>query len=214
MAAKRRSPGKRKERVSLDRERILAAADAVISRDGLPTFSMRSLGAELGVEAMSLYHHFRSKAHLLDALLDQIIGTIAFPDSSRPWRERMTQSALAYRAALLSRPAFAVFVLTHRMNTPSGLRLIEGMLQLFIDGGFRGERLARTFRSFGYYLTGALLEEAAGYARGPGAADPPILDAQRAIAPNLISIGRYFTNAEHERTFRYGLDLLLDALER
>ena len=44
-------------REPLSRERIAQAALALIDRVGVEGCSMRRLGAELGVEAMALYHH-------------------------------------------------------------------------------------------------------------------------------------------------------------
>src|SRR5690242_9894008 len=54
----------------LSRERIAAAAMALVDREGLDALSTRRLGEELGCEAMSIYHHFPNKAHLMDALID------------------------------------------------------------------------------------------------------------------------------------------------
>ena len=47
---------------------------------------MRSVGAELGVEAMSLYHHLRGKADLVDGLADWVFALIEAPRPGRPWR--------------------------------------------------------------------------------------------------------------------------------
>ena len=57
----------------------MAAAVAVADRDGLGGVSMRRVGAELGVEAMSLYHHIANKEALLDALVDRFFSEIELP---------------------------------------------------------------------------------------------------------------------------------------
>src|SRR5207237_189779 len=57
-------------RSALSRDRIVTAALALIERDGLASFSIRKLGDSLGVEAMSVYHYFRSKRHLLAEPVD------------------------------------------------------------------------------------------------------------------------------------------------
>jgi AcrR family transcriptional regulator len=57
----------------LTRERVLAAAMAVADADGLPAVTMRRVAADLGVEAMSLYHHVPSKDGLLDGLAEALI---------------------------------------------------------------------------------------------------------------------------------------------
>ena len=57
-------------RAVLSKERIVEAAALVADRGGIAAVSMRSVAAELGVEAMSLYHHVASKSALLDSLAD------------------------------------------------------------------------------------------------------------------------------------------------
>ncbi|HEY6737567.1 MAG TPA: TetR family transcriptional regulator, partial [Actinopolymorphaceae bacterium] len=74
------------QRVGLTRERVLDAALALVDREGLAALSMRRLGAELGVEAMTLYHHVANKAALLDGLVERIF-TFAEPPlrEDTPW---------------------------------------------------------------------------------------------------------------------------------
>ncbi|MEO8452001.1 MAG: TetR family transcriptional regulator, partial [Gemmatimonadota bacterium] len=66
----------RPAKTALTRERILDAALAAVDRDGLEALTMRSLGRELGVEAMSLYHHFPNKARLLEGVVDRVLAEI------------------------------------------------------------------------------------------------------------------------------------------
>ena len=54
--------GARKPREPLSRERALASAIALVDAEGMEALTMRRLAAELGVEAMSLYHHLPGKA--------------------------------------------------------------------------------------------------------------------------------------------------------
>lgn len=210
----RRGKGRKPQRKPLDREVILDAAAGLIEEVGLPAFSMRGLGAALGVEAMSLYHWFPSKAHLCDALLDRILAAIPLADSRLPWGERLRAEALAWRAALVARPAFAGFALTHRLNTRAALAYIERVAALFSEGGVPADLAARQFRTLSYYVSGALLDETAGYARGPTAADPVGPEEQRAIAPALLAFGPWFAPAHWERTFLFGLDVLAADFER
>ena len=80
---------KKRVRGRLSREMIEDAAFEVIEREGLAGFSMRKLAAALGCEAMSIYHHFPSVAHLHEALVDRLVGSLEMPDASLPWRQRM-----------------------------------------------------------------------------------------------------------------------------
>ncbi len=207
-----RAPAKTKTRRPLDGDRIERAALQLIEKDGLAELSMRRLGAALGVEAMSLYHHYPSKAHLLDSLVDRLLATIPAPDPSLPWREQVRHICLAYRQLGLRYPRFAHFFVVHRLNTRGGLAFLERIASIFADAGFGDELAARSFRVMGYYLMGAVLDETAGYAAGPTAADPVPPAEQAEIAPTAMRFGPYFGRDHWERTFLMGLDLVLDGL--
>jgi AcrR family transcriptional regulator len=209
MAAK-----KTKRRLPLGRDAIEQAALALIEKEGLEELSMRKLGAKLGVEAMSLYHHFPSKAHLLDALLERLIGTLTVPSSELPWRERLASICYGYRALAAKHPRFAPFMLVHRMNTRVTLAWLESMTKIVADGGFEPEQGARAFRLVSYFLMGAILDETAGYAKGPTAVEVVPDSEQRTIAPTVTSFGPYFARAHWDATFERGLSVILDELER
>lgn len=56
----------------LTREEIVDAALRIVDSDGLAALTMRRLGADLGVEAMTLYHHVPSKEALLDLVVERM----------------------------------------------------------------------------------------------------------------------------------------------
>ena len=61
----------RNRKCGLNKDVIVDAAYRMIDRDGLSTFTMRALGAELGVSAMAFYAHFlRAKKCLRRCLRD------------------------------------------------------------------------------------------------------------------------------------------------
>ena len=64
--------GPRRARDSLSREIIVAAADAVVERDGLDRLTFQSIGEELDAHPTSIYRHFRDKDELLLALIDTL----------------------------------------------------------------------------------------------------------------------------------------------
>ncbi len=206
--------GEVKRKRPLDRERIEQVALTLLERDGLAAFSMRRLGKKLGVEAMSLYHHYPSKGHLFDALIDRLLSEIPPPDPTLDWKDSARAQSLAYRAVMLGHPRFAQFMLLHRMNTRAGLVWLESVARIFADAGFDAESGARAFRVLGYYLMGAILDETAGYAHGPSAAELVPAAEQAALAPTVMAFGPYFSSEHWERTFLAGLELVLSGLER
>ncbi|BAV52046.1 transcriptional regulator [Mesorhizobium loti] len=205
---------KKRARGRLSREMIEDAAFEVIEREGFAGFSTRKLAAELGCEAMSIYHHFPSMAHLFEAMVDRLVSQLKMPDPDLPWRQRMRIAVLDYRRIGREHPAFATYFLTYRMNSPTCLAYIDNIVGLFNDGGFSPEMAARLFRAVGYYLGGALLDETAGYTKGPSAVTT-VSDEQLARDfPNIAAAGRYFGKAEFDTTFDLGLKMLLDEMER
>lgn len=204
----------KRPRRPLDRESIERAALKLIDEEGLAELSMRRLGQKLGVEAMSLYHHYPSKAHLLDALLERLIATLEPLPPDLPWREHVWRGVHAYRTLAAKHPKFAPFMLVHRMNTRATLGWLESLASVFSKAGFDAETGARAFRTLSYYLMGAILDETAGYARGPTAAETVPADEQAVIAPTVTAFGPYFAKNHWDETFDVGLTGILDDLER
>jgi len=208
---------KKKHRISQSREplspgRIEMAASRLIERDGLQGFSTRKLALMLGCEAMSIYHHFPSKAHLMDALVANALAEIELAAPSLPWRERMASAARGFRAMGLRHPALFQFIALYRMNSAAGLRMLEGVIGIFRAAGFGEEEAARHFRILGYYIAGATLDETGGYAKGPSAAEPVPEAVARRDYPLIMLAGAYFKPQHFDRIFETGLELLLDGI--
>ncbi|HUL56072.1 MAG TPA: TetR/AcrR family transcriptional regulator [Usitatibacter sp.] len=199
---------------ALSRERIVAAALALVAREGLEAFSMRKVGAELGREAMSLYHFFPSKQHLVDALVDHAIESIEFPPGRLAPMERMRRLMRAYRAMAHRYARLYPVIAVHRLNTPTGVRFIERLLVLAREITGDDESAARGFRWLGYYLMGAALDETLGYAKGPSAAEPVDGAFIGRECPQLARSARFFQRAEWDATFEKGMEGVLAALAK
>lgn len=206
----KRPASRRRER--LTREQIEPTALALIERDGIAAFSTRKLGQELSCEAMSIYHHFPSKDHLLDTLVERVVREVEVPPKGGDCIESLRKVAHDYRAMALRYPQFFQYLALHRWNNPAGLRLLDDIIGIFRRAGFSEEKAARYFRSYFYYLTGAALDETAGYAKGPSSPNP-VSDAELARAyPSVAAAGPFFKNRHHEATFEVGLEMMLDGI--
>jgi AcrR family transcriptional regulator len=194
----------------LTRELIVQAALELVEDESLRGFSTRKLGERLGCEAMSIYHHFPSKQHLLDALVEHALSTVEVPEPGPDIEARMHRMVYSYRAMARRWPALYQLIALHRLNMPAGVRFIESVLRLISEvSGGDAQLLALQFRAVGYYLTGAALEETAGYARGPSAAEP-VEDAFIAReCPLLMSVAPYFQQQHWDATFEYGLEAMV-----
>jgi len=187
----------------------LSAAHALIERDGLAAFSMRGLGARLGCEPMSVYHYFPSKAHLLDALVDRALAGVTVPPPGADPEDRLRQMCREYRAMARRQPKLYQLIALHRLNTPMGVRFIESVLTLIHALSPDPRFVAQSFRALGYYLTGAALDETAGYASGPSAVDAVSDDYIAQECPRLSAAAPYFKPEWWDSTFELGLETLL-----
>src|SRR5918992_437659 len=92
------------QRPALSPERVIEAAVQVADGGGLGMVSMRNVGKELGVEAMSLYHHVAGKDALVDGLVNWVFTQIELPDPHRLWRKAMVDRAASARRVLSQHP--------------------------------------------------------------------------------------------------------------
>lgn len=188
---------------------------ALVDREGLEALSTRRLGDELGCEAMSIYHHFPSKAHLMDVLVDQMLADARvelLPEWG--WLERLRRTAHGFRAMALEHPKFFPYFAVHRLNTPAGVAYIDGVIGILRAAGFSDRDAATHFRTIGYYLTGAALDETSGYAKGPSAAEPVSNATIEADFSNLAAAAPFFRPGHFQATFEAGLEMLLAGIER
>jgi AcrR family transcriptional regulator len=153
--------GARKPREPLSRERALASAIALVDAEGMTALTMRRLAAELGVEAMSLYHHLPGKEGLLDGLVDAVVAEIASAadqaeadTAGADWRTRLRLRFLAARAVMLRHP-WAPALLSSRPTIPAGVYgYYEGILATLVDGGFSYRIAHRALHAFGSLALG------------------------------------------------------------
>lgn len=114
----------------LTRQRVLEAALHLIDQEGLEGFSMRKLGAVLGVEAMSLYNHVESKQAMFDGVIELLIvqDPSPMPPDATP-REELWAFAHAFRDVLRAHPRVLPLVATSPLRTPATLVVLDRLLQ-------------------------------------------------------------------------------------
>ena len=211
----RKISGKQPARASrepLSRERIELAALDLIEEDGLETFSTRRLGERLGCEAMSIYHHYPSKSHLLNALLDRVLAAQPLPPQDLDPVERIRQLGYCWRQIGHDHPKLFQYIAMHRLNTRTGLGFLNDVITSFGRLGLDAETSARLFRSFSYYVTGAALDETSGYAKGPSATESVPDEELERDFPQVAAAGPFFKPQHFERTFAAGLDIFIAAI--
>ena len=116
------------KREALSRQRILQAALAIVDREGLDAISMRRVGQELGVEAMSLYNHVTNKADLLDGIFEAVLAELPPPRRTNTWSKALRGGARGLRAVLRAHPAVIPIFAARPAVTPASLVHVESAL--------------------------------------------------------------------------------------
>ena len=143
----------------LSRDRVLRAAVGLADREGINALSMRKLGQEVGVEAMSLYNHVRNKEELLNGMIDIVFGEIDLPAADAEWSAAMRQRAISARQALKRHP-WAVGLMESRAQPgPATLRHHDSVLRNLRTAGFSVELAAHAYSVLDSYIYGFTLNE-------------------------------------------------------
>ena len=181
---------------------------------------MRRLGAELGVEAMSLYKHVASKEEILDGILELVVGEIEIPPVGAEWKEAMRRRAISARE-VLSRHSWAIGLLEARDSKgPTALRYLDAILGNLRSAGFSIENAAHAFWLLDSFVYGHVIQET----RLPINTSEKVSESTgsnveqitRDEYPHLVEIGEHALKSEYsvDTEFEFGLDLILDALDQ
>jgi AcrR family transcriptional regulator len=209
-------------RIPLTRDRVLGAAVALADETGIASLTMRKLGQALGVEAMSLYNHVANKDELLDGMVDLVFGEITLPPSGVDWTTAMRRRAESARQALGRHP-WAIALMSARTSPgPATLRHHDAVIGSLRAAGFSVTMAAHAFSAIDSYIYGFALQEATlplGDTEAETAEVARLMLAQfpAAAYPHLteFSVEHVLQPGYHYGDeFDFGLDLILDGLER
>jgi AcrR family transcriptional regulator len=219
----RAEPAITEPRAPLTKERVLRAAVTLADRHGIESLSMRKLADELGVAAMSLYYYVPNKERLLDGMVDIVFGEIEPPSTDDDWKTAMRKRAISTREALGRHP-WAVGEMEGRTDHgPANLRLHDAVLGCLRTAGFSIEMTVHAYSVQDAYIYGFALQERD---MSSETADDFAAEAQRQIEayadvladyPHLVEVvGGHVAKAgyDYATEFLFGLDLILDGLER
>ena len=209
-------------RAPLRRDRVLQVAIELADRDGLDALSMRKLGQELGVDAMALYRHVRSKDDLFDGIIERIVAEIERPTSTGDWKAALREQVMAARAVMLRHP-WARRVFEERGT--GGLAVIgyvESVLGIFQAGGFSIDLAHHALhvldsRIFGFNQD--LFDDSGRKEPSPDVAEmfgPAMAATYPRVTELAMSVSHegVLGRCDDDIEFAFGLDLILDGLER
>lgn len=208
-----------RSREPLTRDRVIEAALRVMDEEGLDAVSMRRVAREVGVEAMSLYHHVEDKEDLLDGICEHIMAGFEFPDPVDDWVENCKRGARAWRRLLQAHPAVMRLLAEQRGPTRSidSMRPMEFALRILRGSGLSDRDTAQAFHAFGGYIQGFVIMELGSIAGGSDEEHTKfhaeLADALPDEFPSLRAVSRYFAECDSDEQFEFGLDLLIRGLE-
>lgn len=155
------SAGRIAGRPRLTRERVLKAALEFVDANGLAALSMHKLGAELGVQGMSLYSHVASKDALLDGIVEAMTWEAQLPPADgADWRDALRHLAAEIRGTILRHPAAAPLLVSRRVMPTRRLEQTDAYVRLLMRAGFTEERAMDVLRTVVMYAHGYALVEA------------------------------------------------------
>ena len=207
-------------RVPVTKERVLATAVALADQGGLESLSMRKIAQELGVVPMALYKHVSNKEEMLDGIVDIVFSEIELPSWRSGWRTAMRKRAISARQ-VLSRHRWATALMESRVRPgPANLRHHDSVMGGLREAGFSVEMAVHAYNAVDSYIYGFALQESS----LPFGTPEELVEVAEIILEGLpadeypylreVVIQSMVSGFEYANEFEFGLDLILDGLER
>lgn len=206
-------------REPLSTERVLRAALTLADAGGTEALTMRRLGQELGVEAMSLYKHVANKGAILDSIVDLVVAEIALPSPGDGWKAAMRRRGISAHEVLLRHP-WACTLLMSRVNIgPAMLRYVDATIGGLRTAGFSIELADWAWNAMDSHIYGFTLQELNfpfEPQQYPEAAQTYLPQLPPGQYPHLTEMAVHVMRGHYDGVpeFTFGLDLILDGLER
>ncbi len=163
------SPSRRRES-PVTRAEVIREALRIVDSEGLEALSMRKLARALGIEAMSLYHHFPSKEAILDALAGSIAQDMRLPETlPDDWVELLVEMVDAFRQVLLAHPNALPVLVTRPLSPPEDAMVTPA--SVLAEQGLDPSRLTEMYHALMALTFGHAVVSTTGAAPRPPEAD-------------------------------------------
>ena len=200
---------------------MISAAVVLADEGGIESLSMRNLAQELGVVPMALYKHVANKEELLDGMVDVVFGEVKIRSESA-WRTAMRERAISMREALL-RHRWAIGLMESGTPGPANLRHHNAVMGCLRDQAHLSFRMAvHAYSVMDSYIYGFALQEKTLAIDIPAEAErrlervaerhPSPADEYPYLIEVVVELGK--SGYDYTEEFEFGLDLLLDGIER
>lgn len=211
----------RASRAPLSRDRVIDAAISLADAEGADALSMRRIARELGVEAMTLYHHVANKDEIVHALIDRVMGEFELPSTDADWKPAVRASAISAYHALSRHPWAAGLMLSSKVTVPARLAHMESLLATLRRAGLSDDLADLAYHAVEGHVMGFTLWEVGIVKSLRGdlktVASEFLANLPTDQFPHIAEHIRHHLRprpADATGEFEFGLDLILDGLER
>jgi AcrR family transcriptional regulator len=201
-------------RAGLTRQRVLRTALDLVDREGVDALSMRRLGRELGVEAMSLYGYVESKQDLVEGVVEQVFREMPLiTPGPGSWQDRLRIHAATYRAVLLRHPNAVRLVAGRPLITEGTIAFVESALQELCGIGLDLATADLVLDLVASYTLGHVAEQVGNETRGPDYVAHGRETVDTTPFPHVAALWQV-PSTDPEREFAFGFELIIAGIER
>ncbi len=204
---------------NLSRTKIVEEAIRMADKDGLQKLSMRKLAENLGVEAMSLYHHIDNKADLIAEMVDTVVPTIPPLSECRDWKDALRRRADIMRDTLIKHPWAAQQFVAGFNTGPNMFRYVDTTIGYLLGAGFTYRMTDHAWNTIDSYIYGFNLQ-AQNFPLKPDeyqdTAKEYLPMIPKDVFPHMHGMTLSIISGTHDgiQDFHFGLELILDSLDR
>jgi AcrR family transcriptional regulator len=189
---------------------VVQAGLRLVDRDGVEALTMRRLGRELGVEAMSLYGYVDNKQDLLEGVLARVHAELPTPDPPGPWPQRLRTIARRFRTVLLRHPNIVGLVAARPVTSQAGVHMVESALAALRDAGLDLVQANQAVNVVVGFTVGHVADQVGDGTPVGTVGSVDGLDRER--FPNVAE--RAALDADHDAEFELGLDVIVAGISR
>ncbi|MGF1571843.1 MAG: TetR/AcrR family transcriptional regulator [Sumerlaeia bacterium] len=199
----------------LSKEKILHAARILLQQHGLEEFSMRKLGAELGVQAMSVYRYFPNKKALLDSVLEELQVNVQLPEAGGRWMDRLRLICRAYNQTMQRNAQLQTLLGARESKPKNPLPVMEALHCALSESGMSQTLQVQSYVDLIIFLKGFPLYEAeVSEANSPENTVNFLTQPQTAAYPHLQKIAPKLYTLDNQTQFNCSLDTILSGIKQ
>ncbi|MCL1601608.1 MAG: TetR/AcrR family transcriptional regulator [Actinomycetia bacterium] len=202
------------QRPTLTRDRIIEAAVAYADEHGIDALSMRKLGAELDVEAMSLYNHVANKDDIYDGMIEYVFASLPLPDPDADWQDSIRFIGVAGMDTFTSHGWIVALLMIRGNFGPSALRFTDAVIGILTNAGFSDEDAHHAWQMLSSHTMGYAFQAAA----NPEGLQKEHVDVEAALTaaadhfPNVARLAPFLAQCEYGSEYAFGLEIIIDGL--